>query len=350
MNETTQIDAGARAAELLAQLTGLTGVASLVGGAALEGDGAPLDLHDPATGAKTATYRDAGQAAIDAAHDAAARAQAEWWAKTASERGRIMFRIGQLVRENAPALAELEALSAGRLIRDIAGEAVRIAEMFEYYAGWCDKLHGEVIPVPTTHLNYTRPEPYGTVVQITPWNAPLFTCGWQVAPAICAGNAVILKPSELTPHSSLVIGALCEKAGAPRGLANIIAGAGPTAGQAAIAHPGTRLVVFVGSAAAAARIAAAAARNVTPCILELGGKSANIVFADADIDRAISGAQAAIFGAAGPELRRGLARARPPFDPREVRRPLQPRERDDPGRHAARPDRADGADQQPGAA
>lgn len=299
MNEMTQIDAGARVAELLAQLTGFTALASLVGGEAMEGDGASLDLFDPATGKRTATYRDAGQSVIDAAHDAASRAQAEWWAKTASERGRIMFRIGQLVRENAPALAELEALSAGRLIRDIAGEAVRIAEMFEYYAGWCDKLHGEVIPVPTTHLNYTRPEPYGTVVQITPWNAPLFTCGWQVAPAICAGNAVVLKPSELTPHSSLVIGALCEKAGAPRGLVNVIAGAGPTAGQAAIAHPGARLVVFVGSAAAGARIAAAAAKNVVPCILELGGKSANIVFADADIDRAIPGAQAAIFGAAG---------------------------------------------------
>lgn len=299
MNEMTQIDAGARVAELLAQLTGFTALASLVGGEAMEGDGASLDLFDPATGKRTATYRDAGQSVIDAAHDAASRAQAEWWAKTASERGRIMFRIGQFVRENAPALAELEALSAGRLIRDIAGEAVRIAEMFEYYAGWCDKLHGEVIPVPTTHLNYTRPEPYGTVVQITPWNAPLFTCGWQVAPAICAGNAVVLKPSELTPHSSLVIGALCEKAGAPRGLVNVIAGAGPTAGQAAIAHPGARLVVFVGSAAAGARIAAAAAKNVVPCILELGGKSANIVFADADIDRAIPGAQAAIFGAAG---------------------------------------------------
>jgi acyl-CoA reductase-like NAD-dependent aldehyde dehydrogenase len=299
MNERMTIDTAERIAELLKELTGFTGVASLVGGEAMEGDGAPIDLHDPATGARTATFKDAGAPVIAAAQDAAAKAQAAWWGKTASERGRVMFRVGQLVRENAPALAELEALSAGRMIRDISGEAVRIAEMFEYYAGWCDKMHGEVIPVPTTHLNYTRPEPYGTVVQITPWNAPLFTCGWQVAPAICAGNAVILKPSELTPHSSLVIGVLCEKAGAPRGLVNIIAGAGPTAGQAAITHPGTRLVVFVGSAAAGARIAEAAARNVVPCILELGGKSANIIFDDADLDRAIPGAQAAIFGAAG---------------------------------------------------
>lgn len=168
MNDMATIDTAARVAELLKQLTGLTEIASLVGGEAMPGDGATIDLFDPATGRQSATYRDAGAGVIAAAHDAAAKAQGQWWGKTASERGRIMFRIGALIRENAEALAELEALSAGRLIRDIAGEAVRIAEMFEYYAGWCDKLHGEVIPVPTTHLNYTRPEPYGTVVQITP--------------------------------------------------------------------------------------------------------------------------------------------------------------------------------------
>lgn len=295
----TTISTTERIAELLKSLCGFTEMASLVGGEAMAGDGAEIQLYDPATGEPTSRYADAGDAVVAAAQDAAARAQAEWWGKTASERGRIMFRIGALLRENAAELAELEALSAGRLIRDVGGEAVRVAEQFEYYAGWCDKLHGEVIPVPTTHLNYTRPEPYGTVVQITPWNAPLNTCGWQVAPAICAGNAVILKPSELSPHSSLVVGALCERAGAPRGLVNVIAGAGPTAGQAAITHPETRLVVFVGSAEAGARIAAAAARNVVPCILELGGKSANIIFDDADIHRAIPGAQAAIFGGAG---------------------------------------------------
>ncbi|MFE3839630.1 aldehyde dehydrogenase family protein [Pseudogemmobacter sonorensis] len=292
-------NAAPRIAELMRELLGFPHVASLVAGEAMAGDGAAIQLHDPATGEKTESYADAGPAVIAAAHEAAARAQAEWWGKTASERGRILWNVARLVREKAPLLAELEALSAGRLIRDIAGEAVRIAEMFEYYAGWADKLHGEVIPVPTSHLNYTRPEPYGTVVQITPWNAPLFTCGWQVAPAICAGNAVVIKPSELSPHSTLVVARLVELAGAPKGLVNVIAGAGPTAGQGAIEHPGTRLVVFVGSALAGARIAGAAARNLVPCILELGGKSANIIFDDADIHRAIPGAQAAIFGGAG---------------------------------------------------
>lgn len=299
MNEMTPVTSAPRIAELMTALLGFDHVASLVAGEAMTGTGAAIQLHDPATGLPTESYPDAGQPVIDAAHEAAARAQVEWWAKTASERGRILFNVGRLVREKAPLLAELEALSAGRLIRDIAGEAVRIAEMFEYYAGWADKLHGEVIPVPTTHLNYTRPEPYGTVVQITPWNAPLFTCGWQVAPALCAGNAVVIKPSELSPHSTLVIARLVEEAGAPKGLVNVIAGAGPTAGQKAIEHANTRLVVFVGSAFAGAKIAETAARNVVPCILELGGKSANILFDDADIHRAIPGAQAAIFGGAG---------------------------------------------------
>ena len=210
-----------------------------------------------------------------------------------------MWEIGRLLREHAPAIAELETRSAGQPIRDTRGLVGKVAEMFEYYAGWCDKLHGEVIPVPTSHFNYTRREAYGVVVQITPWNAPLFTAGWQIAPAICAGNAVVLKPSELTPLTSLVLGALCERAGVPEGLVNVIAGVGHTSGQYAVAHPATRLVVFVGSAAAGSAIAATAARNVVPCILELGGKSGNIVFADGDLDRAVVGAQAAIFAGAG---------------------------------------------------
>lgn len=288
-----------RVAELLRDLTGTAEVQSFVGGAVLPGGGAELELTDPATGRVFARYRDAGADVVARAAEAGRAAQREWWRKTASERGRIMYEIGRQIRNHAPALAELEALSSGRPIRDAGGEPARMAEMFEYYAGWCDKITGDVIPVPSAHLNYTRHEPIGVVAQITPWNAPLFTCCWQVAPAICAGNAVILKPSELTPLSSLVIGVLCEKAGVPRGLVNVIAGAGPTTGQAMIEHPATGLVVFVGSAAAGSAIAASAAKKPMPSVLELGGKSANIVFADADIDRAVIGAQAAIFAACG---------------------------------------------------
>lgn len=292
-------DPGQRIRELLEGFLPGKDIGSYVGGEVLIGSGDQLTLTDPATGKGFATFRDADASVIDAAMDAASRAQAEWMKLTASARGRVMNEIARKIRESAVALAELESRSAGRPIRDIRGEVVKVAEMFEYYAGWCDKLHGDVIPVPTTHLNYTRQEPIGVVLQITPWNAPLNTGGWQIAPAICAGNAVVIKPSELTPLSTLILGVLCERGGAPRGLVNVIAGQGVTAGQAAVAHPRTGLVVFVGSAHAGALIAAAAAKNVVPCILELGGKSANIVFGDAEIDRAIPGAQSAIFGGAG---------------------------------------------------
>jgi acyl-CoA reductase-like NAD-dependent aldehyde dehydrogenase len=289
-----------RIAELLAHLLPGGAVGSLVGGEVLSGTGEVLELVNPADGRAILRYADAGAAVVDAAMAAARAAQRAWWAMTAAARGRAMWEVARLVRAHAGALAELETLSAGKPIRDTTGEVAKVAEMFEYYAGWADKLHGEVIPVPSGHLNYTRPEPFGTVVQITPWNAPVFTAGWQIAPAICAGNAVVLKPSELTPLTSLALGMLCDRAeGMPRGLVNVLAGAGPTTGAAAVGHRETRLVVFVGSAEAGAQIAASAARNIVPSLLELGGKSGNIVFADADLSRALVGAQAAIFGGAG---------------------------------------------------
>ncbi|WP_320199841.1 aldehyde dehydrogenase family protein [Agrobacterium sp. rho-13.3] len=292
-------DQGPRVRQIFNDFFKTEEIGSFVNGEIVHGAGETLNLTDPSSGRVFATFNDADQSVIDLAMEASGTAQREWMKLTASARGRIMFEIGRQIRENAAAIAEIESRSAGRPIRDIRGEAIKVAEMFEYYAGWCDKLHGEVIPVPTSHLNYTRNEPIGVVVQITPWNAPLFTGGWQIAPAICAGNGVVIKPSELTPLSTLILGALCERAGAPRGLVNVISGQGTTAGQAAIKHSKTGLVVFVGSAHAGSLIAATAAKSVVPCILELGGKSANIVFNDADIDRAILGAQSAIFGGAG---------------------------------------------------
>jgi acyl-CoA reductase-like NAD-dependent aldehyde dehydrogenase len=291
--------AAARIAELLAVLLPGGRVGSFVSGEVLPGTGEMLELVNPADGQVFLTYRDAGAPVVDAAMAAAREGQRAWWRMTASARGRAMWEVASLVRSHAASLSELETLSAGKPIRDTAGEVAKVAEMFEYYAGWCDKLHGEVIPVPTSHLNYTRPEPFGTVVQITPWNAPIFTAGWQIAPAICAGNAAVLKPSELTPLTSLALGALCHRAGLPQGLVSVLAGAGQTTGAAAVDHGDTRLVVFVGSAATGAAIAAQAARSIVPCILELGGKSANIVFEDAEMDRALLGAQAAVFGGAG---------------------------------------------------
>jgi acyl-CoA reductase-like NAD-dependent aldehyde dehydrogenase len=272
---------------------------SVIGAEHLSGSGVELALVDPTTGLTFHAYPDADATVASAAIDAAEQGFRAWSALTASARGRIIWAIGQEVRRHAAALAEVETLTAGLTIRDARAQVGRVAEMFEYYAGWADKLSGEVIPVPTSHLNYTRREPYGVVVQITPWNAPIFTAGWQIAPAIAAGNAVVLKPSELTPITSLLLGRFALAAGAPPGLVNVVAGQGTTVGAALVGDPRTRLVVFVGSRATGQAIATLAARNVVPTLLELGGKSANIVFADADMDRAILGAQAAVFSGAG---------------------------------------------------
>lgn len=276
-----------------------TSIPSFVNGQFVYGTGEEVVIHDAHTGLERLRYPDADEAIIATADAASAEAGKAWWSLTAQARGQIMQRIGAKIRENLEDLALVECYSANKPIRDAKVEVLKVAEMFEYYAGWTDKLHGEVIPVPTSHLNYVKYEPLGTVLQITPWNAPIFTCGWQLAPAIAAGNAVILKPSELTPVSSLLVAALADEAGVPKGLINVIAGYGHTAGQMAIKQAKIRKIVFVGSPATGKRIAVSAAEQGIPCVLELGGKSANIIFDDADLELAAKGAQAAIFSGAG---------------------------------------------------
>jgi len=286
-------------AALLKELLGDTSFGSWVDGELVLGKGESITLVNPATGSGFLEYSDATKAVVSLAADAAVRAQTLWWAMSASARGQLMWKCGAHIRDAAESLARLESLSAGKPLRDCRVEVAKVAEMFEYYAGWCDKLTGEVIPVPTSHLNYTRHEPYGVVTQITPWNAPLFTAGWQIAPAICAGNAVLLKPSELTPLSSTVLAKLIEQAGIPVGLVNVINGLGHTTAAAAIANKATKKVIFIGSPNTGGVIAAACAQRLIPCVLELGGKSANIIFEDANLNRAVVGAQAAVFAAAG---------------------------------------------------
>lgn len=274
-------------------------IASYVGGEFVQGRGETVEIRNAHDDTPLLSYPDADESLVALANNAAKSAQAQWWAMTAQARGRLIYQVGALIRQESESLALIEALTGNKPIRDALVEVMKVAEMFEYYAGWADKLHGEVIPVPTTHLNYVSYEPLGTVLQITPWNAPIFTCGWQIAPAIAAGNAVILKPSELTPVSSLMVAVLIERAGIPKGLVNVIAGYGHTIGQALIAKADIRKVVFVGSPATGRHIATACAQRCIPCVLELGGKSANIVFEDADLEFALRGAQAAIFSGAG---------------------------------------------------
>ncbi|BDG72173.1 aldehyde dehydrogenase family protein [Roseomonas fluvialis] len=274
-------------------------VGSLVDGAVVPGGGALVALTDPATGADLLRYAAADAATVAAACAGAARAQRAWMALPAAERGRRMWAIGALVRREAEALAALESAQSGKPIRDARAEAARVADMAEYWAGWCDKIEGRTVPVPSGHTVIIRREPYGVVLAVTPWNAPLFTAGWNVFPALAAGNAVVLKPSEFTPLTSLVLGRLCLEAGLPSGLVQVVCGPGQGTGGALLAAPEVARVTFVGGPPAGAAVAAACAARTIPCVLELGGKSANIVFDDADFGAAVQGAQQAIFAGSG---------------------------------------------------
>ncbi|SFT32772.1 aldehyde dehydrogenase family protein [Sedimentitalea nanhaiensis] len=290
--------------DLLLSLMGELGlgttVQSLVAGQLRDGAGDAVVLEDPYAQVELARYSDCGAALAAEACCASAAVQKDWATGfSAARRGDVMQDVARAVIANQKPLAKLEALVAGKPIRDCRIEVAKVAEMFRYYAGWADKLHGEVIPVPSGHLNYTLREPLGVVFQITPWNAPIFTAGWQIAPAIATGNGVVIKPSELTPLTTVALVHIAEDAGLPKGLVNVLCGLGPTTGQAAIEHDAVRKVIFVGSPEAGRRVAMAAGQSLKPAVLELGGKSANIVFDDANLKHAALGAQAAIFSGAG---------------------------------------------------
>ena len=272
---------------------------SLIGGALVDGTGDTITLVDPYTEQPLVAYRDAGADLAIAACVAARAAQTDWAALSGAARGLVMQSIARTILDHAEPLAKIEALVAGKPIRDCRVEVAKVAEMFAYYGGWADKLHGEVIPVPSGHLNYTKREPLGVVFQITPWNAPIFTGGWQIAPAIATGNGVVIKPSELTPVTTVALVYLAEQVGLPKGLVNVLCGLGPTAGQAASEHPSVRKVIFVGSPQTGRIVAMTAAKALKPAVLELGGKSANIIVDDANLKHACLGAQAAIFSGAG---------------------------------------------------
>lgn len=294
--------------DLPAELAGLFGdarVRSFVDGRFVTGSGEDITVDDPARGAPAFSFPDAGAALAGAALDAAETGGHTWRAMTASARGAILQKASELIKAEVERFAVLEASVAGKPIRDTRVEVAKVAEMFAYYAGWADKIHGDVIPVPTSHLTYVLREPLGTIVAITPWNAPIFTAGWQLAPALAAGNAVVLKPSELTPATSVLLGELLGRAGVPAGAVNVVAGLGTTAGARLVSDCRVGKTVFVGSVGTGRKIAEAAARAGRPSLLELGGKSANIVFADADLGRAAKAAQAAIFAACGQSCTAG---------------------------------------------
>ncbi|MGF1650385.1 MAG: aldehyde dehydrogenase family protein [Hyphomicrobiaceae bacterium] len=290
--------------------------ASFIDGADFVGSGTEIVIEDPALGAIAYTYRDGGEDAAAAALEAADKGGLAWRRMTASARGAVLFEASRKLRERGEAFARLEAVSAGKPLRDARIEVQRVADMFAYYAGFADKLTGDVVPVPTSHLNIVTREPLGTIVQLTPWNAPIFTAGWQLAPALAAGNAVVLKPSELTPASSVALARLLHDVGVPAGTVNVVAAHGATGGARLVSDGRVGKVVFIGSVPTGRKVASAAAGAGRPALLELGGKSANIVFADADLARAAQAAQAAIFAAAGQSCTAGsrLLVQRPAYD------------------------------------
>ena len=218
-----------------------------------------------------------------------------WPQTTAQERGRILFRLAERVRKEAPALAELEARNSGKPIVEAEYDINDVATCFEYYGGLATKVLGSVNPVPDNALNFTMREPIGVAAQIIPWNYPLLMAAWKLAPAIAAGCTCILKPAEQTPLTALEFAGYLTDAGLPPGVVNIITGFGETAGAPLVKHPDVNKVAFTGSAAVGRAIVKMAADTLKRVTLELGGKSPNIFFADADFESAIDGALFGVF-------------------------------------------------------
>ena len=238
----------------------------------------------------------AGHADIDAAVAAGQRAFPAWARMAAADRGRILLRLADLIEGNAEELARLESLDTGHPLKDSRFlDVPRTAACYRYFGGMADKFQGETIPVEAGFLNYTLREPLGVVGQVVPWNFPLMFTSWKMAPALAAGNCIVMKPAEITPLSSLKIAELMAEAGMPAGVVNIVPGLGPVAGQYIAEHPGIAKVAFTGSTATGKRIIQASAGNLKKVQLELGGKGPNIVFEDANLLAAVNGSAWAIF-------------------------------------------------------
>ena len=256
-----------------------------------------LDVVDPATGDTIGRVPDASAADVDKAVSAARTAfdEGPWKDMTAQDRGRILFRLAAIVRERAAELAELETRNTGKPIVEAEFDVADTATCFEYYGGLATKIHGDVIPVPDNAMSLALREPIGVAGQIIPWNYPLLMASWKLAPAICAGCTTVLKPAEQTPLSILALASSFADAGLPPGVVNIVTGVGETAGAAIVEHPDVDKIAFTGSAPVGKAIMRAAAGTLKKISLELGGKSPNIFFADADFRVAVEGALFGVF-------------------------------------------------------
>ena len=266
--------------------------------------GKMFDVINPATAEVIAHAAEGDKEDIDRAVQAARRAfeSGPWPNMTPSQRGRLVWKLGDLIYEHLEELAQLESLDNGKPISVArAADVPLAADLFHYMAGWATKLEGNTIPLSVPYAPgvkfhaYTLREPVGVVGQIIPWNFPLLMAAWKLGPALATGCTVVLKPAEETPLSGLRLGELTQEAGFPDGVVNIITGCGETAGAALAAHPGVDKVAFTGSTEVGKLIVAAAVNDLKKLSLELGGKSPNIVFTDADLDVAVAGTASAIF-------------------------------------------------------
>ena len=260
-------------------------------GAVIDGEwvltsGETLVVEDPGLGVPVARIIESSPSVVEQAVESADRASREWSRRPGVERGRIMLRMAAALQENKDLLANLECVDTGKPLSQARGDIDISTRYFEFYAGIADKIYGETIPQADGSFAYTMREPYGVVGHITPWNAPLNQMSRGVAPSLAAGNTVVVKPSELTPLSSLVVARLFVRAGLPPGVCNVVPGLGPSVGAALVEHPLVRHVSFTGSVATGQDVLRRAAAKVMPCNLELGGKSASIVMADANLQAA----------------------------------------------------------------
>ena len=277
---------------------GLQRTSLYIDGAFVPSDGTgAIDVIDPSTAATIAQTPDATAADLDRAVAAARRAfdEGPWRDATAQDRGRILFNLAQRVRDRAGELAELETRNTGKPIVEAEFDIADVATCFEYYGGLATKIHGDVIPVPDNAMSLALREPIGVAGQIVPWNYPLLMASWKMAPAICAGCTMVLKPAEQTPLSALALADSFADAGLPPGVVNIVTGAGETAGAGLVGHPDVDKIAFTGSVEVGKAIMRGAAGTLKKISLELGGKSPNIFFADSDFETAVEGALFGVF-------------------------------------------------------
>ena len=260
--------------------------------------GSTFPTEDPATGEEIAQVAEARAEDVDLAVTAARRAfeTGKWRTMSASRRSRLLYRVGDLILENLDEFARLESMDGGKPISETKAVDIPLsAETFHYFAGWPTKITGDTIPVNPRMLTYTLREPLGVCALIVPWNFPLLLAARKLAPALAAGNTVVLKPASQTPLSVLLLAQICQDAGIPPGVVNIIGGSGSHAGEALVAHPGVDKISITGSTRTGQSIMKAAAQNVTKVSLELGGKSPNIILDDADLKGAVRGIIGGIF-------------------------------------------------------